>query len=99
MTECKSNKDKYEDDIDKEIEKLKKDFIELIETANEKQTKELKEDIRATNTRVETINTRMEENFRAINARIEENSKSINSRIDQIHIRLDQIMQMLAERR
>jgi len=81
MAKCKSNKDKYEDDIDEEIERLKKDFIELVEIANEKQTKELKEDIKA-------INTRIEENFRAI-----------NSRIDQIHIRLDQIMQLLAERR
>ena len=97
--------EKLDEKIEERTKELKEDIRELDKKIEER-TKELKDEIRATNnrietvtTRMETINARMEENFRATNNRIEENFNSINSRIDQIHIRLDQIMQLLVERR
>jgi len=67
---------------------MKKVTLELIYDVVDERTRELKEEIKSTNSRLDQMRQEHKEDF-----------KSVNARIDQIHTRLDQIMHMLAELR
>ncbi len=85
---------------------VKKVTLELIYDVVDERTRELKEEIKSTNSRLDQMRQEYKEDFKSINIRIDqmrqehkEDFKSVNARIEQIHTRLDQIMHMLAELR
>jgi predicted nucleic acid-binding Zn-ribbon protein len=67
---------------------VKKVTLELIYDVVDERIRELKEEIKSTNSRLDQMRQEHKEDF-----------KSVNARIEQIHTRLDQIMHMLAELR
>ncbi len=85
---------------------VKKVTLELIYDVVDERTKEIKAEMKemrteyrgefgAVKAEMKEMRTEYREEFRTI----KEDLKAINTRIDQIHMRLDQIMHMLAELR